>query len=342
VQVPDVVKPRLDLGQALAGIARSVCEELVGFVVVARQQRLQVMAGTRKVGADDLSLELRERFFKWLPIDRFPGHKRRLSLLKHMPPIPKEHGAYGQMAFPLATAFAVAGPSAAGVLIGLAMAAGFFGHEALLIALGFRGARTRREQGRRAAVWLICCGAIALSAGVGAAAVMPSALRWSLALPVVPVAWLGVAIAAGREKTWQGEVAAATAFSLVAVPVCLAAGSTTAMAFAVAIPFACMFVSGTLAVRAIIVNVRGGGDPRATVLMRRAVVAFAVAVAAGLAGAALGRVLPAATLIAAAPGLLVAVAIVAILPSPARLRTIGWTLVATSVTTAVIVIAAIA
>jgi hypothetical protein len=258
-----------------------------------------------------------------------------------MPLIPREHGAYGQMAFPLAVALGVAGPSAAGVLIGLAVVAAFLGHEALLIALGFRGARARREQGRRAVGWLVCCGIVALSAGIAAVALMPSGFRWSLALPLPPAAWLGAAIAAGREKTWQGEVAAATAFSLVAVPVCLAAGGTTAVAFAVAIPFACMFVSGTLAVRAIIVNVRRGGDRRATATMRRAVVAFAATGAAALAAAALARVLPAATLIAAAPGLLVAVAIAAILPSPARLRIIGWTLVATSVTTAVIVIATI-
>src|SRR5215216_4909769 len=99
------------------------------------------------------------------------------------------------MAFPLATAFAVAGPSAAGVLIGLTVAAAFLGHEALLIALGFRGTRARREEGRRAVIWLVCCAAIAASAGMGAVSQMPWAVRWSLALPLVPAAWLGAAIA---------------------------------------------------------------------------------------------------------------------------------------------------
>jgi Cu/Ag efflux pump CusA len=43
--------------------------------------------------------------------------------------LPKEHGAYGQIAFPLATAFAVAGVSAAGLFLCITAVAGFLAHE---------------------------------------------------------------------------------------------------------------------------------------------------------------------------------------------------------------------
>ncbi len=55
--------------------------------------------------------------------------------------LPKEHGAYGQMAFPLATAFAVAGMNAPALLIGVAVLAGSLAHEPVLVLLGMRGTR---------------------------------------------------------------------------------------------------------------------------------------------------------------------------------------------------------
>lgn len=61
---------------------------------------------------------------------------------------PKEHGAYGQAAFPLLAAFGVAGPSPAGVLLAVAVAAGFLAHEPAVILLGRRGPRARREMSR--------------------------------------------------------------------------------------------------------------------------------------------------------------------------------------------------
>jgi uncharacterized membrane protein YdjX (TVP38/TMEM64 family) len=42
---------------------------------------------------------------------------------------PKEHGAYGQLAFPLVTAFAVAGIPPAAALTALAAVAAFVAHE---------------------------------------------------------------------------------------------------------------------------------------------------------------------------------------------------------------------
>lgn len=249
---------------------------------------------------------------------------------------PREHGAYGQISFPLLTAFAAAGVSGAGLLIAVAAGAAFLAHEPGAILLGQRGARAKRDQGKVAAGWLEACGVIGLIAGATALLAMPAAVRWSIAVPIVPALYLTRAFVAGREKSWGGEVAAALAFAGTAVPVCLTAGASLTTAAAVAVPFALLFISSTLAVRVVILRVRGGGDPRAAAATRLAAFILGGAAAAGLALAESAGVLPAGILLAAAPGLITASAVAARPPSPARLRTLGWTLVAVSVVTAVI------
>ena len=69
--------------------------------------------------------------------------------------LPKEHGAYGQIAFPLATAFVVAGVSTAGLLLAAAVVAGFLAHEPAAVLLGLRGARplVHGSDARRKAVF---------------------------------------------------------------------------------------------------------------------------------------------------------------------------------------------
>ena len=47
--------------------------------------------------------------------------------------LPREHGAYGQLAFPLVTALVIAGVTLSGVLIAVAAIAGFLAHEPLLV-----------------------------------------------------------------------------------------------------------------------------------------------------------------------------------------------------------------
>ena len=255
--------------------------------------------------------------------------------------LPKEHGAYGQVALPLATAFAVAGFSRAGLLLSVAVLAGFLAHEPAALVLGLRGARARRESWPRAARFLGACLVGGCAAAVAGAIAAGSDLRWSLLIPAVPVAVLTIAMVTGQEKSWYGEIAAAFAFAGVSVPVVLAAGASLLVAVSVAIPFALLFASSTLAVRVVIVRVRGGGDPYAATLTRRATLAVA-GVSTLLIGAlaVVGR-LPTPVLIASVPGLATA-AIVAVRPPAAnRLRALGWRLVAVSILTALIIVATV-
>ena len=172
--------------------------------------------------------------------------------------LPREHGAYGQIAFPLVTAFVVAGISPAGLLFAIAVIVGFLAHEPAAVVLGLRGSRAKREFGGPAMRWLAFYLAIGAAAGFGALLAIDPAARWSLAVPIVPAVLLAVETIRGRDKSVQAEIVAAVAFSAAAIPVCMAAGATATDAAAVAIPFALLFAASTLAVRVVILRVRGG------------------------------------------------------------------------------------
>jgi hypothetical protein len=255
--------------------------------------------------------------------------------------LPKEHGAYGQVTFPLVAAFGVAGLSIAGVLLAVAVVAGFLAHEPAAIALGQRGPRARRDFDRAGRAWLVFCLVVLIAAGLSAGIQLDPIVRWSLAVPVIPAAVLIVAMLKGREKSWLGEAAVALAFAGVAVPVTIAAGASPSIGWAVAIPFAVLFTTTTLAVRVVILRVRGGGDPHATATTRRATVAVAIVSILTAWLLAMAGWLPRSVVITCAPGVVTALLVAARPPAATQLRSLGWTLVAVSILTTVIVIVAL-
>jgi len=252
---------------------------------------------------------------------------------------PKEHGAYGQLAFPLVTSLAVAGVSAPALLLALAAAAAFLTHEPLLVLVGGRGVRARREHGRRAARWLTATGGVAIVSGATALWLMPAGARWSVLLPLAPAAWFAAALARTEAKSAPSEVAVALSFSLLAVPLGLAAGAPLRDALAVAAAYAAIFVTATLGVRVVILKTRGGGSPAAVRTTRTAALTLVAASGAAIAAAAVGGLLPWTTLVAAAPGLTASTVLAVGAPSPARLRTVGWTLIGISAAAALVLIA---
>jgi hypothetical protein len=265
------------------------------------------------------------------------GDVTRASQLMSL--LPKEHGAYGQITFPLATAFVVAGVSPAGLLFAAAVIAGFLAHEPAAVLLGLRGGRARRQMSGSAVQWLACCLIIGTVAGAGALLTIAPAARWSTAIPVVPALLLAIATGRGQDKSSTGEVAAAVAFSAAAVPISMAGGASAETAAGVAIPFALFFTASTLAVRVVILKVRRGGDPLAATATRRAAFFLCGAAAAALAVAAATGKLSSSVLVSAAPGLVTATIVAARPPTPIHLRKLGWTLIAASVGTAALVIA---
>ncbi len=252
---------------------------------------------------------------------------------------PKEHGAYGQLSFPLVTAFAAAGVSPGGLLMAIATIAAFLAHEPLLIISGHRGPRARRDAPPFVTRYLAACLIVGMATGFAAVLMMPPAARWSIVVPLLPALILVAAAARGNEKSSLGEAAAAIAFSAVAVPVSMSAGAGPTTAAVIAIPFALLFVTTTLAVRVVILRVRRGGDLRAATATRAGVLSIAAGGLATLAAAVVAGLLPVSVVVSSAPGLAIAAFVALSPPSPVHLRELGWTLVAVSCATAVLVIA---
>jgi hypothetical protein len=251
--------------------------------------------------------------------------------------IPREHGAYGQLLFPLFSALLIGHPAAGAYLLAAAAVAAFLGHESLMIVLGQRGARHAREHGPEARRTLAMFGGFCLVTGAVAVAVLPRGALLYLSVPVALVACAGLAVAARAERTTGGEVLVAFALSSVALPVALAGATSTVAAFTVFAVFASASAAATVAVRSMIGRVtRAGGPPP----MLAGVLALGIVAALEGLGVA-GRLSPVAPY-AASPVCAVAIALAVKPPAPRRLRAVGWALVAATSLSAAILVAALA
>jgi hypothetical protein len=253
---------------------------------------------------------------------------------------PREHGAYGQLLFPLATALAISPLSTPALLVAIAAVAAFFAHEPLLVLAGGRGARARREHHRRAVTWLSASTALALGAGIAALAGARPEARMLFVWPLLLAAALVALLLLKLEKSAGGEMVAALALSSVAIPVCAAAAAAPTMGVAVSVLFAGLFIVSTLAVRIVILRVRGGGDPSAVRRTRLQVAMVIAAITAAILLAPAFDLSRATAAFAVLPGLGVALALTVRPPGAGRLRTIGWTLIGTSAWTAAVLIGA--
>jgi hypothetical protein len=236
---------------------------------------------------------------------------------------PREHGAYGQLAFPLIAALAAGTPTLEAALYALAAALLFVAHEPALVLLGHRGARARRDHARPAAARLVGFGLCAIAAAGVALARRPDTLGVA-AVPAAFAAVLAILVAADVEKTTIGETIAAIALSSAALPVARASGATWLAAIAAWAAWGLGFAAVIAPVRAVIARAKKQPVPPArgvaaagTIALAALAIAWRREVAAGLALAI------AAWVLALAP------------PSPRALRRIGWALIASSAATAI-------
>ena len=240
--------------------------------------------------------------------------------------LPKEHGAYGQLLFPLVTALAVGRRTVPALLLAAGAVLAFLAHEPLLVLLGQRGARAAREQRPRAIAWLAFT---AFAAGVLAVAALLTAspnVRADAIAPAILAALLAVVIATGREHTAAGEILASVAFGSLAYPVARFAGASSHAALSCASLFCAMFVASTICVRAVIQHTR---RPPAAVARAAAVLVALGAIGLLRSMAAHGLVSSIAP-IAALPICIVTALAALIAPRATHLRALGWTLVATT------------
>ncbi len=139
--------------------------------------------------------------------------------------LPREHGAYGQLLLPLGAALGLWGsPRPVSWLIGLTAVVLFWAHEPLLVWLGQRGTRPKRERGRPAGWLLLVLLGVATCALLVGLLLLPRGLWWALGLPaglgLLVLPWLLL----HQEKTTAAELLVAVALSAWAVPVLLSKG----------------------------------------------------------------------------------------------------------------------
>jgi hypothetical protein len=249
--------------------------------------------------------------------------------------VPREHGAYGQLIVPLLTAMSVGRPSAAALTLAIGAGASFVAHEPLLVLIGARGGRLKREERHRATRWLAVSTSIAAVSGAAGAVMLPAAARWTLLVPVTLAACAALMMASGRERTASGEIVATSTLASLSLPVAVAAGATTEAALTCTAAFSAGFAAATLGVRAII------GRPHRRASGRAAAIGTIAALVVGVGLLVLAGIVFPAALWASAPVGAVALTLALAVPPPRYLWAVGWTLVAATMLAGTILVIAI-
>ncbi len=239
--------------------------------------------------------------------------------------LPREHGAYAQLAFPLLTGLALARFHPGAIAFAVGATSVFLAHEPVTILAGGRGPRLRDKlagAARRRLLFLGGAGLLALVAAVGLA----PARAWLFAL--VPAA-IGAPLAPffGRReiKSVAGEALVASALSALVLPLALTAPVTVARAVVAALVWLAAYFPAVLAVHAVKAKHLRRAERRWT-LLATPVSAALVVVAAVVAAASLPGPATLSALAVLPPAL--AVLVLGLFPPhPRHLKRIGWAMV---------------
>lgn len=238
--------------------------------------------------------------------------------------VPREHGTWGEILFPLVAALAMGRPTWVGLALAGAALLGYLASEGVQTLLGWRGLRARREGTPGATVSVTLFGGCAVVAGAWGLANATTSVRAAAlaALGLSAIVW-GIA-ALGRLRTSFGESMAGAALSAWSVAVAVAGGIPLVLATGLWLVWAGAFAAATLAVRAVIAR----STRRPSALTRVAAVLLALAPFVPLTSLAERGAVPGFVVAGFLPTTL-ATAAVCVLPIHARrLRWVGWAYVA--------------
>ena len=254
--------------------------------------------------------------------------------------IPREHGAYAELLFPIVTIFLGGSPTSSTWLLAIAAIACFAANEPLLVLVGQRGTRAQREGRDRAQRALLIFVLVALAAGLAGMALAPRAAQVWVALPLLLGGGLVMLAIQGLERTMFGEALAAAALSSVAVPLGLTAGLGLTESLAVALIWSVTALLATSVVRLTIARAKAKTDAerRAVRLKRAALVLVSLAVIVVGVTAPFGSRAGLWVLAAAVPVALTVLIMAAFPPTPRRLRMVGWSLVAANLVSLIAVV----
>jgi hypothetical protein len=249
------------------------------------------------------------------------------------PLLPREHGAYGELAFPLVTALSLGRPTRGAIALSLSGVALFLAHESVLVVLGQRGRRALDTDGARARLWLVLLGTTAAIAGVLGLSSMPAGAVGAVFPPLFLAGVVIALVIAKREKTLVGEVLAAAALTAPAYPVAIAAGAGGHRAAMVAGLWTGCFTLSVLAVRGLIAARKTNADRTvARVSAALSVLSLAASIALAIA-----HRIPSVVYAAVAPFAVLSLWLYTAPPHPRYLRAIGWGLIAASVLSCVVI-----
>lgn len=234
--------------------------------------------------------------------------------------LPKEHGAYGQLLFPLSFAL-VSTPLSPGVAALAASAvAGFLAHEPLVVWSGRRGSRMQRERGREARIQLCTWTVLAVSLAALGCRGAPDEARLAMLVVLGGIGLALTGILLGLERTWPVQLLLCVLFPALALPVALAGELEGASALSVWGAWSLGSLVATATVRSI---ARSRGRPPR--LLARLVPPASLGLALALALS----VSPHGAVVAAATPTLVACSWLVIGGGrPRQLRRVGWSLMA--------------
>jgi hypothetical protein len=242
--------------------------------------------------------------------------------------LPREHGAYAQVIFPLLTALALGDLSARQFYWAVAALAVFVAHEPLLILAGERGRRSHADLGEHAQKLAGSLSVVALGAGILGWWHAPQNARLAVILPLGLGMLLLPLIIHHREKTLPGELLASLTFSTMLIPVALAGGVSLRAALIASAVWSAIFLLATIMVRAVIANVKKATHSRWPVYASNSLSLAAIVVSFIML---LTDALPALASAAVLPAALVTFACTLMGVHPRHLRTLGWSLVASNV-----------
>ncbi len=254
--------------------------------------------------------------------------------------IPREHGAYAELLFPIVTVFLGGQPSTSTWLLAIGAIAAFLANEPLLVLVGQRGTRTKREDGERAKRALLIFLLFAFAAGIAGLALAPRAAQLGVVLPLLLGGTLIMLAIQGLERSMFGEALAAAALSSVAVPLGLSAGLALPAALAVALIWAVNALLGTSVVRLTVARTKAKTphELQAVRLKRVALIFVCLAVIAVGVAAPFGSRVGLWVLAAAVPVAVVVLVMAALQPTARRLRLMGWSLVAANLVSLIAVV----
>lgn len=257
--------------------------------------------------------------------------------------IPREHGAYAELLFPIATVFLAGAPTTSTVLLAIAAIAAFLANEPLLVLVGDRGTRLQRTESDRAKRALLVFALVAVGAGIAGVLTAPPSAQIAVILPMLLGGGVFLIAVQGLERSMFGQGLAAAALSSVAVPLGLSAGLGVTASFSVALIWAVTALLGTSIVRLTVARTKAKTkEEKASVAFKRTLLIAACLAVIGVGAAApFGQSLGLWVLAAAVPVAVVVLIMAVFRPTSHRLRMMGWSLVGASLLSLIAVVTAL-